>query len=194
MRRLLMVLFFGLLVLGFEQSASAVVLTVDPEDSFLRFKASSFGFFEVEGEFKGFSVALDLGEDHRIKRLSVSVDSNSVFTHNSIRDRSLRRDKYLNARAFHYMTFQMDKHTRVNEKVITGFVMIKGKKKAVSVPVTISYLKSNETNQYVLSIECSSFMMNRHDFDVSGLPLFISESVELSFKFIMKMYGDKSQA
>lgn len=164
-----------------------VILNVDPEDSFVQFNVKKFGLFDVQGTFNAYSVTLDL-EGSTIKRIEALVDSNSVFTDNSIRDRDLRSNDFLDSVNHSHISFYSEEPFDLSSKSIKGILKIKDISQFFTVPVDLDFKKDVRTNQNVLLISVKDFKLDRSKFGFSSFPFVISNEVLVNMNLIMKVY------
>lgn len=100
--------------------------------------------------------------------VEVSVDTASIDTGNRSRDSNLREAEYFAVNEFPSMTFQSKSFRKVasNKFMVTGPLVIKGRSKNISVPVTLTRTGTTwATGESVLRFQ-GSFTVDRTEFGV----------------------------
>ena len=182
---------FFVLILSFFMcfhTQANVTLSCDPTESSIKFKTKLLSLFDVSGSFDAMSVDIDLRDTNIINSVKVRIDTNSINTNNKTRDRDLKGKKFLNAIENPYITFEVNKELTVQDRSIVGELKINGIKKEIDFPVYMQYLKNEGTNQYVLSVKSKKIIINRHDFNISDYPVFISDEIDVEIDLVLKVY------
>lgn len=166
MKRILSIIFLvGLANTCFAQTWKATTATVT-------FKIKMLGS-TVDGSFKGFSGKFLFDPNNlKISSLSASVDVNTVFTDNSLRDRHLKEKEYL----FNAGKYPVLKMTSTNiEKDGNNYIgyfdlTMKGITKNIKLP--FSFKQDGEKASFQ-----GSALINRKDWSVGGSTLGMSSDV-----------------
>ncbi|GAB5523207.1 MAG: hypothetical protein Roseis2KO_10790 [Roseivirga sp.] len=74
-------------------------LTITPDNTQIQFNAKHFGVLNVSGTFKSFSGWLIIQNDIIISA-QLKLKTNSIFTDNHSRDKSLKAKEFLNAKGY----------------------------------------------------------------------------------------------
>ena len=74
-------------------------------------------------------------DNSQIERIEGRIDTNSIFTDNTIRDRDLRQKNFLNSPHFPSIVFVASGPIEVSDTSIKGKLIIKGHTKDVELPV-----------------------------------------------------------
>ena len=155
-----------------------------PQDS-----KSSVNFFiknvgiNVKGDFKGLQGLIHFKESDLASSLfDVFVDATTINTGINARDNHLKKADYFDVQKFG--TIRFTSSLIVNSGTpdfytITGTILIKGKKKEISFPFTISPVKEG-------MLFAGSFTLNRRDFSVGGSNLFLSDDVKVTLSIFAK--------
>ena len=151
----------------------------DDAGSLIQFKIRNFGLY-VEGSLKGLagSITFD-GNNLRDARFDVSVQSRTVDTGIALRDKHLKKEDYLDAGNFPFISFvSTSAVTQVNDSKdyqLTGKLTLKGVSKEILVPFSISELSDGIQFKGELTI-------NRNDFKVGGSSLSMGDEVKISLR------------
>ena len=131
------------LISAFVLSANAAdTFKVDPVHSFVLFSVQHMGITNTYGRFNDISGTVVFDKDSPSKSsVELSVQVESLDTHNSIRERSLKTPDFFDTKQFPTMTF---KSTRVEGSgdtlKVSGDLTIRG----VTKPVTVDFKKGRE--------------------------------------------------
>src|SRR3979411_1327134 len=121
---------------AFALSANAAdTFKVDPVHSFVLFSVQHLGIANTYGRFNDISgtVVFDKGNPWQ-SSVELSVQVESLDTHNSIRERSLKSPDYFDAKQFPTMTFKSTKVEGSGDMLkVSGDLTIRG----VTKPVTV---------------------------------------------------------
>ena len=140
--------------------------SLTPEDgaSKVAFKVKNFGFW-VDGSFKGLKGKIDFDPaNYSAAKFEVSVDANTVFTDNGLRDNHLREETYFDAKSHPLIRFVSTKVTSSNKKgtlFVFGNLEIKGVVKEISFPFTATAIDGGYSFK-------GEFTINRRDFNIGG--------------------------
>ena len=131
------------LISAFVLSANAAdTFKVDPVHTFVLFSVQYLGIANTYGRFNDISGIVVFDKENPSKSsVELSVPVESLDTHNSIRDKSLKSPDFFDAKQFPTMTF---KSTRVEGSgdtlKVSGDLMIHG----VTKPLTVDFKKGGE--------------------------------------------------
>ena len=131
------------LVSAFALSANAAdTFKVDSVHSFVMFSVQHLGIANTYGRFNDISGTVVFDKDNPSKSsVEVSVPIESLDTHNSIRDRSLKSPDFFNAKQFPTMTFKSTKVEGSGDTLeVSGDLTIRG----VTKPLTVDFKKGGE--------------------------------------------------
>ncbi|MEO1049782.1 MAG: YceI family protein [Bacteroidota bacterium] len=103
----------------------------------LQFEATHMGFLTVEGYFESFEGWATLSNDKSsVTAAQLTIHSKSITTDNSLRDKSLRSEDFLNAQEFPEITFESSQSPSNDQSnTLTGYLNLKGRRS----PINISY-------------------------------------------------------
>tara|TARA_Y100000591_G_scaffold326543_1_gene349431 strand:+ start:736 stop:1326 length:591 start_codon:yes stop_codon:yes gene_type:complete len=166
----------------------ATTLFVDPTKSVIKFSTKQLFGHQVNGEFLGYSVVIKLKDTKTIERIEAVIDSNSIFTDNSIRDRHLRQERFLDYKKYDFITFIAEGPILLTDRVVKGKLTIKGITKEIELPVLFEFLQSSATGQFVLSIIIDNIVLNRYDYNIKSFPGLINKDVNINIKLINRVY------
>ncbi|MBE32619.1 hypothetical protein CL647_00535 [bacterium] len=169
-------------------NADTSILEVDPTKSYIKFTARHLIGGKVEGEFLAYSAIAKLKNSSTIERIEVMIDTNTIDTKHTIRDRHLRQPKFLDYKNHDYITFIAEGPISLTDTTITGILSIKGVLKEVEVPITFNFLKSKISGQLVLSSKVENFIINRSDYKVGGLSFLIRDKIIINIELINRVY------
>jgi len=131
------------LVSAFALSANAAdTFKVDSVHSFVMFSVQHLGIANTYGRFNDITGTVVFDKDNPAKSsVEVSVPIESLDTHNSIRDRSLKSPDFFNAKQFPTMTFKSTKVEGSGDTLeVSGDLTIRG----VTKPLTVDFKKGGE--------------------------------------------------
>jgi polyisoprenoid-binding protein YceI len=131
------------LISAFVLSANAAdTFKVDPVHSFVLFSVQHLGIANTYGRFNDISGIVVFDKDNPAKSsVELSVPIESLDTHNSIRDRSLKSPDFFNAKQFPTMTFKSTQVEGSGETLkVSGDLTIRG----VTKPLIVDFKKGGE--------------------------------------------------
>ena len=131
------------LVSAFVLSANAAdTFKVDPVHSFVLFSVQHLGIANTYGRFNDISGTVVFDKDNPSKSsVELSVPIESLDTHNSLRDRSLKSPDFFNAKQFPTMTFKSTQVEGSGDTLkVSGDLTIRG----VTKPLTVDFKKGGE--------------------------------------------------
>lgn len=150
---------------------------------------SSVNFFiknvgiNVKGDFKGLQGLIHFNElDLASSLFDIFIDVNTINTGISARDSHLKKADYFDVQKFN--TIRFTSRLIVNTGTpdfytVTGTILMKGKKKDISFPFTISPVKEG-------MLLAGSFSLNRRNFSIGGSSLFLSDDVKVTLSIFAK--------
>src|SRR5438067_9954142 len=131
------------LISAFVLSANAAeTFKLDPVHSFVLFSVQHLGIANTYGRFNDISGTVVFDRDSPSKSsVELSVPVESLDTHNSIRERSLKSPDFFDAKQFPTMTFKSTKVEGSGETLkVSGDLTIHG----VTKPLTVDFKKGGE--------------------------------------------------
>ena len=131
------------LISAFVLSANAAdTFKVDPVHSFVLFSVQHLGIANTYGRFNDISGTVVFDKDNPSKSsVELSVQVESLDTHNSIRDRSVKSPDFFDAKQFPTMTFKSTKVEGSGDMLkVSGDLTIHG----VTKPLTVDFRKGGE--------------------------------------------------
>jgi polyisoprenoid-binding protein YceI len=131
------------LISAFVLSANAAdTFKVDAVHSFVLFSVQHLGIANTYGRFNDISGTVVFDKDNPSNSsVELSVKVESLDTHNSIRDRSLKSPDYFDAKQFPTMTFKSTKVEGSGDTLkVSGDLTIHG----VTKPLTVDFKKGGE--------------------------------------------------
>ena len=131
------------LVSAFVLSANAAdTFKVDPVHTFVLFSVQHLGIANTYGRFNDISGTVVFDKDNPSKSsVELSVPVESLDTHNSIRERSLKSPDFFDAKQFPTITFKSTKIEGSGDTLkVSGDLTIRG----VTKPVTVDFKKGGE--------------------------------------------------
>jgi polyisoprenoid-binding protein YceI len=172
---------FSLIMLLSARFAFGQTYSPFEEGSTVEFKVKNFGF-NVGGSFKGLKGTIEFdAAKYTDAKFDVSIDANTVFTDNGMRDDHLRADSYFDVKNHPRISFVSTKVTASNKAgtlFIFGKLEIKGITKEISFPFTATPVEGG----YVFKGE---FKIARRDFNVGGSST-ISDNVNVMLNIAAK--------
>jgi polyisoprenoid-binding protein YceI len=142
---------------------------VDPYHTQVEFAAKHLGMMTVRGHFAEVSSVADIDPDHpEASSVDVTIQTDSIRTHNEARDNDLRSSNFLEVDKFPTITF---KSTGVapagtDRYTLTGDLTIKGTTR----PVALQVLKYGEFNDPMMGHRIAysaNGQINRKEFGLS---------------------------
>lgn len=148
--------------------------TWTPTSSSIGFTAKMMGL-EVDGSLKGMKTNFKI-VNNEPSFLSATVESQTIVTGNSLRDKHLReKSDFFQVTIYPTISMSSVSISKISENNYTGVfkLTIKDKSKNIKVPFTFQPQK----NKAVLK---SAFVINRKDWDLGGNPLGLSETIKVN--------------
>jgi polyisoprenoid-binding protein YceI len=150
--------------------------------STVSFSIKNFGI-TVNGSFKGLEGNIIFNQANiASSSFNVTVKSATVNTDNNSRDNHLRKEDYFNVASFptiNLISTKVSNSTKAGTYIIDAILTIKGTKKNISFPFTVS----PNANGYLFS---GSFIINRRDFNVGGSSMILSDKLTVSLNVLSK--------
>lgn len=119
----------ALVTLALPAIAAASTWTIDPEHSYVGFKARHLMVANVKGNFTTFNGTVDLDDkDIARSKVAVNIDTNSIDTNVQKRDEHLRSADFLDVATYPAMTFTSKKIAQNGKDrlAITGDLTLRG--------------------------------------------------------------------
>jgi polyisoprenoid-binding protein YceI len=119
-------------------SSAAETYTVDPVHSVILFKIDHLGVSHAYGMFREFEGEVTFDEENPAdSKITLTVQTDSVFTNNEKRDEHLRSTDFFNVQEFPVATFESTEVSSAGDGVyqVTGDLMLLGESK----PVTLEF-------------------------------------------------------
>src|SRR5438094_10332377 len=131
------------LISAFVLSANAAeTFKLDPVHSFVLFSVQHLGIANTYGRFNDISGTVVFDRDSPSKRsVELSVPVESLDTHNSIRERSLKSPDFFDAKQFQTMTFKSTKVEGSGDKLKVSSDLTR---RGVTKPLTADFKKGGE--------------------------------------------------
>lgn len=161
-------------------SVAAQKYTPIDAESKVQFVIKNFGI-KVDGQLKGIKGAISFDPSElNSSMFNVSVNTNTINTDNSARDKHLKKADYFNVAQFPLISFVSSKITKGNAAglyKVAGNLTIKGTTKPIEFDFTAS--PTNKGYQFK-----GSFTINRRDFKVGGSSLPLSDNLTVQLDII----------
>ncbi len=146
------------------------------ENSKIGFVIKNIGL-NVNGTFSGLkgNIIFD-SKNLTSSEIDVSVNSNSINTDNTARDKHLRNEEYFDVGKYTLITFKsvkIENALRLNRYNVEGVLTIKG----ISKTVKFELITSEKGNN--IELKCN-FEINRKNYNVGGSSLILSNNVKLN--------------
>jgi polyisoprenoid-binding protein YceI len=157
------------LISAFVVSANAAdTFKIDPVHSFVLFSVQHLGIANTYGRFNDISGVVVFDKDSPSKSsVELSVPVESLDTHNSIRDRSLKSPDFFDAKQFSTMTFKSTKVEGNGDTLkVSGDLTIRG----VTKPMAVDFKKGGEGKGVFGEMRCGGethFTIKRSDFGMN---------------------------
>ena len=112
------------------------ILNVDPGNARVRFSVRWFGLIQVRGTFAGVRGTLEVPGNGGQPNVAMAVESQSVRTGISLRDRHLRGLRFLDSEKHPLIQFESDRATRHNGVWdVKGRLLLRGLERSLSLSV-----------------------------------------------------------
>lgn len=164
----------------FINSVMAQTYNANDTNSKIGFVVKNIGL-NVNGNFSGLKGIIIFNvKDLKSSEINFSVNSNSVNTDNSARDKHLRKEEYFDVEKFPIINFKSTKievATRLNRYNVEGNLNIKG----IIKPIKFELIAVEKDNN--LELKCN-FEINRRNFKVGGNSLVLSDNVKMNLSII----------
>src|SRR6266508_6762006 len=143
---------------------------LDPYHTQVEFAAKHLGMMTVRGHFAEVSAVADIDPDHpEASTVEVTIQTDSIRTHNETRDNDLRSSNFLEVDKFPTITFKSTgvESSGPDRYTLTGDLTIKGNTRPVALQVT-RYGEFNDPGMMGHRIAYSATSkINRRDFGLS---------------------------
>ncbi len=161
--------------------AAADTFTIDPVHSTAMFKVNHLGVSNFYGRFIGLSgeYAFDAAEPAG-SSFSVTVDAESVDTHNEKRDQHLKSPDFFNAKQFPVITMKSKTVKKTGEKTlrVTADLSLHGVTKEVAFDLTHVGAGKDPSGAYRTGFE-TQFTIKRSDYDMKFMPGALGDEVTI---------------
>jgi len=175
-----------LVLLSFTSINFGLAFFSDPTESTVKFTAKhSFGG-PVTGMLEGFSVAVVLSEDERLEKVEARIDSNSINTGHSIRDRRLRRTAFFDSLTHPFIVFKADENQSLSGQTLTGVLNVKGQSQELSLPVRFELTKGKLKRDYSIKASLNNYAISRKDYGMSAWGFFIDDEVIIDIDLLLR--------
>ena len=136
-RRIFTAAISALLLTGASALAQSTTWTIDTNHAQTNFKIRHMGVSEVRGSISGVTGTIIWDEKNPSKSsVEATIDTNTVSTNNTGRDKDLKSDHYFNVEKYPTMTFKSTSVNRVNGKLqVVGDLTLAGVTKSVTLDV-----------------------------------------------------------
>jgi polyisoprenoid-binding protein YceI len=136
-RRIITAALSALLLTGASALAQGTTWVIDTNHAQTNFKIRHMGVSEVRGSISGVTGTIIWDEKNPEKSsVEATIDTNTVSTNNSARDKDLKSDNYFNVAKFPTMTFRSTAVKRAGSKLqVVGDLTIAGVTKSVTLDV-----------------------------------------------------------
>ena len=146
------------------------------------FKVAYLGNGTVKGQFHKVNgvINYDIKNPTRTT-INFTVDTNSVDTGRSLRDRFLRRKELLNSAKYPTMTFVSKKVSMINAKEadVTGDFTVLGQTKPLTVKVTLANVENDPvTKKPTLKFRATG-IIDRYTYGVTAFPKVVGNMIPL---------------
>lgn len=164
--------------------------TVDPSHSQIGFGARHAMVTKVRGQFKDFAgVGFFDAENPSNSNLSITIQVNSIDTHNADRDNHLRGGDFFAIEAHPEITFKSTSIKKSSESVyeVTGDLTLKGVSKSISFEMEYTGAAVDPYGNQRIGVEGKT-TINRKDWGVNwnvaleAGGLLVSENISLEFE------------
>lgn len=155
--------------------------TLDRAHAKILWTVSHFGFSEYTGEFTDFDASLTLDPAHPERsRLSVTIDANSVDTHNEALDTHMRGADFLDVANHARATFTSTavRRTGASTAEVTGNFTLRGVTRPLTLNVTFNRAADNMQGRYTAGFSATA-TVKRSDYGVSYAVPAVSDEVQL---------------
>ena len=162
---------------------------LDVEASSFSFTVEHLGVAKVNGSFKARSGTLQVSATNPDSIGAVIVlDVASVHTNNSLRDRELRSEDFLDVRRYPDITIESDTSSRVDVAafpfLVTGKMTVYGTTQLVDLPVRYEFVSGNDE-----LIVHTSFTLQRSDFNLDFgflMDSLVGDTIEVTVRAVAR--------
>jgi polyisoprenoid-binding protein YceI len=141
---------------------------IDVSHTQLGFAVRHMAVSKVRGRFSTFEGSLELAEDPRDSKVSLTIDANSVDTRDENRDNHLRTNDFFDVPNHPTWTFSSTAITAesATEWKVEGDMTIRGVTRPVTLDVSLEGVVKDPYGNHRVGFSAST-TINREDFDVS---------------------------
>lgn len=128
------------------KAPTTTIWALDPTHSELAFKVRHMMIANVKGEFRKFDVSITtMGDDFTKSGVDVTIDANSILTHQEQRDAHLKSGDFFDVEKHPTLTFKSTSLHKVHEDEfkLNGILTIKGISKEVELAVEFGGIKKD---------------------------------------------------
>jgi polyisoprenoid-binding protein YceI len=178
----LSVLFLALLFSG--PYAQAALYTVDPQHTYVLWRANHFGFSNPSGKWmaKG---AIDFDEiDKQKSKVKITINTTDMITGIPKLDEHLKGKLFFDVKQFPEATFVSDKIelTGNNTATVNGMLTLRGVTKPVSLNVILNKAGVSPVNNKMTMGFSATATLKRSDFGITTLVPGVSDEVSLNIE------------
>ena len=169
-------------------AAAPTTWQIDPKHSSAQFSVKHLMISTVRGEFHGLDGTIYFDDNDISKStVNVTIDANSVDTHEPDRDKHLKSSDFFDTTKYPTITFKSTKVEQVSaDKLrVSGDLTIHGVTKEVTLDVDgpTPAIKDPMGNSRMGA--SASTKINRHDFGVNGAPSMVGDEVVITLDLEM---------
>lgn len=165
-------------------AGAAEMYQIDPEHSFVIFRAGHFGVGAVYGRFRAITGEITLdAKKPAASKVAVEIETKSVYTGNKKRDEHLSGPDFLNAKQFPKIKFESTKVAKAGKKYkVTGNLTLHGKTKPVTVAVTHMGTGKDAWGNQRAGFE-GELSIKRSEWDITAMKGAVGEEIKLILAF-----------
>lgn len=151
------------------------------KSSTVTFKIKNAGF-NMDGFFKGFEGKINFSPDDLANStMEASVETKTINTNNSMRDKHLRSDDYFGVEKYPKITMKSKRIAKSQSGGYIGYfdLTIRSTTKEIKIPFT--FKESGETATFA-----GSFTINRRDYGVGGSSIILSDNATIALNIVVE--------
>ena len=171
----------ALVALAAPAALAAETFAIDPVHSAVLFKVNHLGVSNFYGRFQDVSGTYVLDADNpAASSFDVTINAESIDTHNEKRDQHLKSPDFFNAKQFPVLTMKSKSVKKTGDKTmrVTADLTIHGVTKEVSFDVTQVGAGKDPWGGYRSGFD-ASFTLKRGDYDIKFMPGALGEDVTI---------------
>jgi len=169
---------------------NATTLQLDPTQSSLTFTVKKLNMLSVTGSFLGLGLTATVSQLDTatpvIDTLTGTIDVNSIFTGNSMRDRTLRGPSFFKSTQHPYITVKIHGPLTLADTVCTATITSLATQTTHQLPITIT--RSATPTGPALRIMVQAYPLSRQQVGVTAWPWIIANTVYLSGELVLVPY------